>query len=94
MNQRVIGFVLLAVAVVGGLAAFATAKDYVPQLGTVRATQRAYIWTNCVPSGIYSCLQAGRAQSFTITLATALVVSTAVGLAGVGLVVFGKDGSA
>ena len=108
MKQRVIGFVLLAVAIVGGLAAFATAEDYHPQLGIVRATQRAYVWTNCTPSpppartspetrlvprilALYSCGHSERGNHFTLTLATALVVSTAVGLTGLGLAVFGRD---
>jgi hypothetical protein len=94
VNKRVAGFVLLAAAVVGGLAAFATAKDYAPQLGIVRATQVAYIWTDCSSPHFQPCPLISREQSFTVTLAHALVASTAVGFTGLGLIVFGKGGSA
>ena len=98
MSKRVLGYIFVAAAIVGAVAAFGSAKAYVPQGGIVASMKRAYVWTDCKPTYKAlinavpkSCWTEDLQGATTITLYDAVTGALVLALVGVGLIVFGKS---
>lgn len=102
MNTKVIGFILVAAAIVLAVAALVSASPMHPDHGFIMGVQnartfqtghetyalecRSSIYDNCPASGF----RTGQNPVYLAKLSHVLILATALGLGGIGMIVFGR----
>lgn len=77
----ILGFALVAAAIVGAMLAFSNAQNYVPRAGLVWNMQHAELFSTFNSTGL---------DTYAMSLGTALALCATTGLLGVGLAIFGR----